>query len=108
MRRTGRASGRSPIPRHFMFQETLMSSAESHALNAQALAQFTGSETFYRHPLSGGCVFTEGVHYLAQAGSAFWLIDAILCPQLHVPALRDAEFQVWTLTVREDRSATLV
>lgn len=85
-----------------------MSSAESHALNAQALAQFTGSETFYRHPLSGGCVFTEGVHYLAQAGSAFWLIDAILCPQLHVPALRDAEFQVWTLTVCEDRSATLV
>lgn len=85
-----------------------MSSASSTALKAQDLAQFTGSETFYRHPLSGGCVFTEGVQYLAEAGPAYWLIDAILCPQPHHPALLDAEFQVWTMTVTGDRSATLV
>lgn len=85
-----------------------MSSAERPALNAQKLAQFTGSETFFRHALSGGCVYTEGVQYLAEAGSAYWLIDAILCPQPHDPALRTAEFQVWTLSVREDRSASLI
>lgn len=85
-----------------------MSSAEPTKLKAQDLAQFTGSETFYRHALSGGCVYSEGVQYLAEAGSAYWLIDAILCPQSHDRALRSAEFQVWTLTVLEDRSATLI
>ena len=85
-----------------------MSSATSTALLAQDLAQFTGSQTFYRHALSGGCVYSEGAQYLAEAGSAYWLLDAILCPQPHDPALRRAEFQVWTLTVAEDRSATLI
>ena len=85
-----------------------MSSDAPLALKAQDLAQFTGSETFYRHPLSGGCLYTEGVQYLAEAGSAYWLIDAILCPQPHLAELRRAEFQVWTLTVATDRSATLV
>jgi len=85
-----------------------MSSAASLTLDAHSLAQFTGSQTFYRHPLSGGRVYTEGVQYVAIAGSAYWLIDAILCPQPHYPALRDAEFQAWTLTVRDDRSAALI
>jgi hypothetical protein len=85
-----------------------MSSAASTALKAQDLVQFTGSQTFYRHPLSGGCVFSEGAQYLAEAGSAYWLLDAILCPQPHIAKLRCAEFQVWTLSVRGDRSATLV
>lgn len=84
-----------------------MSSANSSTLKPQDLARFTGSETFFRHPLSG-CVYTEGVQYLAEAGSAYWLLDAILCPQHHDPALRTAAFQVWTLTVRTDRSATLI
>jgi hypothetical protein len=57
--------------------------------------------------LSGGCVYTEGVQYLAEAGSAYWLLDAILCPQPHLAELRSAEFQVWTLTVAKDRSAIL-
>lgn len=84
-----------------------MSSAATPALRAQDLSQFTGSQIFYRHPLSGGCVFTEGVQYLAEAASAYWLIDAILCPQPHLAVLRNAEFQVWTLRVRSDRSGTL-
>lgn len=85
-----------------------MPPATSTALTAQDLSQFTGSQIFYRHPLSGGCVYTEGVQYLAEAGSAYWLIDAILCPQLHHPSLRTAEFQVWTLSARDDRSAILI
>lgn len=84
-----------------------MSSTSKVALSAHDLKQFTGSETFYRHPLSG-CVYTEGVQYLAEAGSAYWLLDAILCPQPFHPALRSAEFQVWTLILREDGSATLI
>lgn len=85
-----------------------MSSAKPDVLKPQDLAHFTGSEIVYRHKLSAGCVYTEGVQYLAEAGSAYWLLDAILCPQLHDATLRAAEFQVWTLTVHEDRSATLI
>lgn len=85
-----------------------MSSDASHALEAQTLAQFTGSETFYRHALSGGCLYTEGAQYLAEAASAYWLLDAILCPQPHNVVLRSAEFQVWTLNVEKDRSAKLI
>ena len=71
------------------------------------LSQFTGSEVFYRHPLGSGCVYTEGVQYLAEEAGAYWLIDAILCPQAWIDVLRAAEFQVWTLHVRENHSATL-
>lgn len=85
-----------------------MSDEISRPLTLSELAQFTGSEVFYRHPLTAGCVYTEGVQYLAEKASAYWLIDAILCPQRTQENLRKAEFQVWTLTVREDRSAMLV
>lgn len=85
-----------------------MSSGKSASLTPQDLAHFTGSDVFYRHPLSAGCVYTEGVQYLAEAGSAYWLLDAILCPQPHDPTLRGAAFQVWTLTVGKDGAATLV
>ncbi|MDP3737551.1 MAG: hypothetical protein Q8R02_09185 [Hyphomonadaceae bacterium] len=85
-----------------------MSAEMPKSLTLGDLAQFTGSEVFFRHPLSAGCLYTEGVQYLAERASAYWLIDAILCPQASQANLREAEFQVWTLTVREDRSATLV
>jgi hypothetical protein len=104
---TGGFGRRSHLQIEIHLQETTMSSVESLSLKLQDLAHFTGSETFYRHALSAGCVYTEGVQYLAEAGSAYWLLDAILCPQPHDAALRAADFQVWTLTVRDDRSATL-
>lgn len=85
-----------------------MSFASQATLNASDLRQFTGSQTSYRHALSGGLVYTEGAQYLAEAGSAYCLLDAILCPQLHHPSLRSAKFQAWTLEVREDHSATLI
>ena len=85
-----------------------MSSTKLSAPQAHDLAQFTGSQTFFRHALSGGCVYSEGVQYLAETAAAYWLLDAILCPQPHHDVLRTAAFQVWTLTVREDRSASLI
>jgi hypothetical protein len=85
-----------------------MSDAAHSSLTLGDLAQFTGSKVFYRHPLSLGCVYTEGVQFLAEKASAYWLIDAILCPQAFQATLREVEFQVWTPTVREDRTARLV
>ena len=78
-------------------------------LQPSDLAQFTGSEIFYRH-WTGRLVYTEGVDYLAEKGGAHWLIDAIIshqpdkritsCPEL-------VAFQLWELVVHEDKSATL-
>lgn len=39
------------------------------------LAQFTGTEHYYR--LSPSAVLTDGTRYLAEAAGAFWLMDAI-------------------------------
>lgn len=71
------------------------------------LNRYTGSECYYRHTLNRRCVFTEGVHYLAEAAGAFWLIDAIILAQPYEDALKRTEFQCWTLAVREDLSAVL-
>lgn len=85
-----------------------MSSASFRAQFALDLKQFTGSETFYLHPLCANFVYSEGVRFLAKTGSAYWLLDAIFAPQAHIPALATAEFQVWTLRVLTDRSAILI
>ena len=77
-------------------------------LQASDLAQFTGSETFYRHALNRKVVFTEGAHHVAEAGGAFWLLDEIALIQPHDARVAAEEFQVWKLTVRPDHTATLV
>jgi len=77
-------------------------------LRAADLDMFTGSETFYRHALNRKVVFTEGAHHVAEAGGAFWLLDQIALIQPYDARISAEEFQVWTLTVRPDRTATLV
>jgi hypothetical protein len=46
-------------------------------LTQNDLAQFTGDSIRYRHPLNPKVIYTPGVQYLAEAGGAYWLIDAI-------------------------------
>ena len=41
------------------------------------LCQFTGELERFFHPLNRKVVYTPGVQYVAQAGQAYWLIDAI-------------------------------
>lgn len=79
-----------------------------HSLTKTALSQFTGSENTYFHPLFR-YRYTEGIRYVAQEGGAWWLLDAIHSWQPTVLA-KDAalhQFQLWTLKVNEDQSATL-
>ena len=72
------------------------------------LGQFTGTEDYHRHWL--GMYYTDGVQYLAEKAGAYWLIDAIASYQPKV-AVRQEEFQVWTLRCLDDlfssRSAVL-
>ena len=71
------------------------------------LKQFTGTETWFRHPLARKVLYTEGVKHVAEHGEAYWLIDAIAFSQI-IPAVAAECFQFWTLNVRPDQTATLV
>lgn len=81
--------------------------SNTKTLTAEALRQFSGSETWYRHSLNRNVLYTEGVQYLAEQGGAYWLLDAIAIPQTQVRAVAAEEFQVWTLKVNPDSSALL-
>ena len=57
------------------------------------LAQFTGSENYYRHSLNRKFMHTDGVNYLAEKAGAFWLVDLIASHQLS-RKVRAEPFQV--------------
>jgi hypothetical protein len=71
------------------------------------LAQFTGSETWYRHAINRKVLYTEGAQFVAERGGAYWLLDEIAIIQPYNKAVAAEEFQVWKLKVNGDRSATL-
>ena len=41
------------------------------------LAQFTGTERYYRHGINRKVCYTEGAQHVAEAGGAYWLLDEI-------------------------------
>ncbi len=81
--------------------------AARKTLAQEDLQQFTGTETWYRHPLNKKVLYTEGARHVAEAGGAYWLLDEIACAQLDLPTVAAEEFQHWCLTVNADRTATL-
>jgi hypothetical protein len=77
-------------------------------LSEEHLRQFIGSENWYRHGINRTVLFTDGAKYVADEGGAYWLLDAIAICQRHEERVAQEDFQVWKLTVRSDRTATLV
>lgn len=77
---------------------------DTQTLTKSDLAPFTGSQLFLPHGLSRNYIFTEGARFLAERAGAYWLLDKIA---LQSPAIHREDFQIWKLTVREDRTATL-
>ena len=75
-------------------------------LKKSDLVQFTGSEQWYRHCLVRKVQYTDGVHYVAETGGAYWLIDEIAFGQAQ-PNVAAEEFQVWRLKVNPDQAAIL-
>ena len=57
------------------------------SLNTADLAQFTGSEQWYRHRIVRDVLFTDGAKYVADAGGAYWLLDEIAFAQRGVNCL---------------------
>ncbi len=71
------------------------------------LAQFTGTENWYRHGINRNVLFTDGARYVADEGGAYWLLDEIAIIQPYDKRIAAEPFQVWKLVVRPDRTATL-
>jgi len=76
-------------------------------LSNSDLAQFTGSENWYRHGINRNVLFTDGAQYVAEHGGASWLLDEIAIIQPYNKRVAAEEFQVWKLAVCPDRTATL-
>ena len=77
-------------------------------LSKTDLAQFTGSENWYRHGINRNVLYTDGAQHVAERGGAYWLLDAIAIAQAHQKRVAAEEVQVWRLTVHSDRTASLV
>lgn len=80
----------------------------THTLKQDDLANFYGSENWYRHGLVRSVLFTDGAKYVADAGGAYWLLDEIALAQKFEKKVAAQEFQLWRLTVKDDHTATLV
>ena len=78
----------------------------TETLTKADLAQFTGSETWYRHGIVRDVLFTDGAKHVADVGGAYWLLDEIALAQRYKRRVAAEEFQGWTLKVK-DRKATL-
>ena len=77
-------------------------------LSEAHLRQFTGTENWYRHGINRNVLFTDGAKYVADEGGSYLLLDAIAIAQKFEKNVAAEEFQVWKLTVREDRTTSLV
>lgn len=79
----------------------------SASLTVASLSQFTGTEQWYRHTLNRHMLYTDGARHVAEAGGAYWLLDEIVLAQRFSHTVAREAFQLWTLHVSADRSATL-
>jgi hypothetical protein len=71
-------------------------------LNKADLAQFTGSENWYRHAINRAVLFTDGAKFVADQAGAYWLLDEIAIIQSHNARVAAEGFQVWKLAVHAD------
>lgn len=68
------------------------------------LAQCTGTEQYWKNESMPGLNYTDGIKRLAQLAECYWLITLVYSWQKE---LEGYDFQIWTLEIREDRSAVI-
>ena len=76
-------------------------------LSKADLAQFTGSEQWYRHAINRKVLFTDGAKFVADQAGAYWLLDEIAIIQPYDQRVAAEEFQVWKLAVNADQTGVL-
>lgn len=79
----------------------------SNQLDPDILDQFTGSPKVYRFTKkSPNTLLSEGAAYVAKNGG-LWLMDIIASVQ-EMKKAQTIPYQVWHLTVRDDKSGSIV
>ncbi len=73
--------------------------AKLRALDSECLAQFTGSQEFYRHPIDRDIICTQGARYLANVAQTYWLLGEIALAQRYILSVSAEGFQVWDLAI---------
>lgn len=68
----------------------------------QALAQCTGTEQWYRHPLARACLFTDGTKTFCDMAGAYWFLDIVATEVLAFQSRE--EFIVVTLAVADEKA----
>ena len=71
---------------------------------SSSLAQFCGTEGYYKFSMLSPLVMTDGVKYLADNAKCYWLLDIIASYQRKCsrdPMLCDMQF--WTLRVKNGK-----
>ncbi len=80
-----------------------------NTLREQDLANFYGTEVWYRHPAFKNYLYTEGVQYVAEHGEAYWLLDKIFACHACIAKLSNENFCSWELKKNaEGQGARLV
>lgn len=72
------------------------------------LAQFTGTETWYRFRIGENPIglYTEGIQWLAENADCYWLLTEVFLAQAQ-ETIRQEPFQVWQLTVDDNGQGQL-
>ena len=89
-----------------VLESTSMSETNTKQLDPAVMAQFTGTEHWYQHPLVRSVSYTDGVKYVADTVGAHWLLDKLATLQM-LARIKREPFQAWKLQVA-DNKATLV
>lgn len=71
------------------------------------LANFWGSQSFFRHWMSRSLIYTEGCEFI-NANGAGWLIDAVISHVVHTRAVAKEEFVVATLKVNLEKKTAVL
>lgn len=65
------------------------------------LRNFTGTETWFRHPLNRNITYTEGTKFFVEnaGGGAYWLLDILVTQPEILTQMREGGFATITLEV---------
>ena len=80
---------------------------DKKTLDAADLAQFTGTEQWYRHSINCTVLDTDGAQYVAEHGGSLPACSTRLLSFSPTTKVAAEQFQVWTLTVHTNQTATL-
>ena len=69
-----------------------------------ALAGYTGTERYYRHPLQPRVTYSDGAKAFAERASAYWLLD-IMATEL--PPFVDEHEIIFITTTVKDHTASI-